>query len=381
MHLRYPLHAIVGPNLDAGLTSVSNLLDARLAPAAPGLTVDEFRLIGPRHLPHLMLRGTQFNEALAQTAADPRARAWGVYLPSDVCESEAPLLMFFRQVDHLGNRPVLVREEHLRPGELVVVPATSEVIAAVALDGAPGVERLVWYFWEGSPTEATVPASGRKMSNTELGERQLIPGPQIAVRAPWLTSGVEVEMPFGPNRSSFQLGPMLSDEDQEQLAAALRSAPWLRREGEIYTQDSLDLLAWVRFGSGPPALAPLLDRLTDPRLIDRVARMCGTSLTRIREVYAYRLRAGERILVHADGTAGGQLLVRLNWLIQVPSGRTDDLRFWNPESVTPAVVYPSRANCATVFEMGEANPHDVAPIPDGADAERINIVMTFGHGE
>jgi len=381
MHLRYPLHAIVGTDINADLASLSVLLDAQLAPSAPGLTVGELCLIGPRHLPHLMLRGLQSGKAVTSAPDNPRARAWGVYLPPDVPESDTPLLMFFRQIDHLGNRPVLVKEEHLRPGELVVVPATSEVIAAVSLDGAAGVERLLWHFWEGISAEEILPPCSRSISNTDLGERPFVPGPQVALKAPWLTSGVEVEMLFGPNRSSFQLGPMLSEEDHAQLVVALRAAPWLRREGEIYTQDSLDVLSWVRSGSGPGALAPLMARLTDSALVDRVARMCGTPLTRIREVYAYRLRAGERILVHADGTVGGQLLVRVNWLIQVPTARTVDLRFWNPASDKEAVIYPSRANCATVFQMGEANPHDVAPVPDDADADRINIVMTFGHDE
>ena len=131
MQLRYPVHVLAGSDPGSALARLSALLGAeRVAPCAPGVAAGELCLVGPRHLPHMMLRGTRFGDAVADAPSDPRARAWGVHLPPDVAEADAPLLMFFRQVEHLGNRPVLVKEEHLRPGELVVVPATSEVICS-----------------------------------------------------------------------------------------------------------------------------------------------------------------------------------------------------------------------------------------------------------
>ncbi|MBK7694307.1 MAG: hypothetical protein IPI30_08275 [Saprospiraceae bacterium] len=69
----------------------------------------------------------------------------------------------------------------------------------------------------------------------------------------------------------------------------------------------------------------------------------------------------------------------MNWLIQNPSTPKEDMRFWNPfNKEEDVVIYQAIENSITIFKIGDETPHDIAPIPEITDKDRINIVLTYG---
>ena len=98
------------------------------------------------------------------------------------------------------------------------------------------------------------------------------------------------------------------------------------------------------------------------------------------EIYAFKMRRGERIDFHADGTRDNQLLVRMNWALELPdpNERPYDMRFTKPLiSDTNVYACPTIENSAIIFKVGQLAPHDVAPIPDNSSKDRINILLTL----
>ena len=110
-----------------------------------------------------------------------------------------------------------------------------------------------------------------------------------------------------------------------------------------------------------------------------MTKLSGLNLSALREVYAFHMQSNEFITKHADSTLNGQLLVRFNWLLQNPTERNYDLRFWKGKaSEKPITRYKAIPNSATVFYVGDTTPHDLTPLPENCDKDRYNIVLTFG---
>lgn len=300
--------------------------------------------------------------------------------------------MAYRSIPALGNRPVLVRENHLKPGELVIVPESSEMIVVLAIEADDGdlATQLEWYVWsvhhhsvvheiESAPPEEP-PAFANEPAEPRAGA--VIAGPQLRFDRPLLTQrSVDETFPLNAAQPWVQLGPILDDVDYSCLLTELRAAQWERREGEIYTQDSFDLLAWCRQRTASTHLIDVIRRLTSPEFLSQVARLTEVPFVSLRELYAYRLLPDERILIHGDGTDGGDLVLRMNLLIQAPENRPIDFRFWNPSYPERApVVFGAVPNCAVFFLMGPETPHDILPVPTAATLPRLNLIMTFGNG-
>lgn len=279
-------------------------------------------------------------------------------------------------------------EQQLQPGELIVV--TEHCNSFVTLLPYEVTEvlpsSLQWFAWRGNLTLETsspvIHKSDRAMTPPRDPMTPFVnPGPVVRATRPWLSDPhPDIAFKLTSETPSFQLSPLLSAKAFEALAIALSAAPWTRRVGDIYTQDSLNLLAWSQTSNCPGIVKKIVGQLQDPALIEKVAKVTGIPVTARRELTCYRLRPGDRILNHADTTCGGQLRVRINWLLQVPDPekRPWDFRFWNPDfSENPPVVYSAQPNCAVFFLMGKETPHDIPVVPDNT-RERINVVMTFG---
>jgi hypothetical protein len=178
----------------------------------------------------------------------------------------------------------------------------------------------------------------------------------------------------------FQLFPFLDKKSHELFRKEIeKSKLWVRRTGDIYTQVAMDIIEWSKQSDCPAIIKDVLGTFNNPLLIEKFSKLTGVDLKELREISAYRMINNEFVNNHADGTFNGFLKVRVNWLIQNPSSRTDDMRFWNPFDVNGKItIYKAIENSITLFRIGEETPHDIAPVPNQIDKDRINIVFTYG---
>lgn len=385
MDIRYPIHAHVDANPEAALERLATLVDGvAVRYASPGLSHGPLVLVGPRRneaANRLIALRTGQPEISPPTEAAPEpVVAWAVHLSPQTPSAQAPVVMVYRFVPALGGAPVLITENRMIPGELVFVPESSETIVTIALYPECDPAGLTWHSVIGStPASRSLPSIA--ITAVREPEGPTLQPDCIALSAPLFGKEEPAELDLlGEHCRSVQVAPVLDWHEHEVLQEYLSRAPWQRREGDIYSQDSLDIVQWVLAGDGPRELVDLVERLQSTAVVKRVARLTGQAITKTHEVFSYRLRPGERILVHSDSTEGGELLLRINWLVASPTGREFDMRFWDPENPqAPVQLYSARPNSATVFLLGDETPHDVAPIPWQTEESRYNFVLTFGN--
>ncbi|MFO7032208.1 hypothetical protein B9T07_20225 [Limnospira fusiformis CCALA 023] len=386
--IRNPIHIQTNDEVKSSLDRIQDFLSAdAVIPCQPGIKIDDIFLVGPRHNQTITTVLKQLGCPKKENiSADTNILAWGVWMPRSSKQLDAPVVQIFRLVAGLGDRPVLISDNQLEPGELIVV--TEDCHSFVTLRPYQGEDLppdIQWFAWVGNRQNPLQEKSTPSVTKSRIAEpltSSVNPGPVISASSPWLTdSSPNVQFNLTPETPSFQLTPMLPPEEFEALAKAMTLAPWTRRIGDIYSQDSLDIAVWSQTCGCPEIVKTLMQRLQKPEMVEQITRLTGVSVTAQREIFSYRLREGERILNHADGTCNGQLIVRINWLLQVPGSplRKWDFRFWHPDRPEkPPIVYPSLPNQAVIFLMGKDTPHDITPIPKNSGV-RTNIIMTFGH--
>lgn len=363
------------------LQPVNDLLGVVAVEAdAPGPIVDDLRLLGPRRGP---LVERYLGPADGDAGEVSEAVAWGLWADRTMPPELAPVVQVFRRVPGLGARPVLVSENKLCAGDFLVVTADCDAIVALPLiTGAADAAFLHWFSWRGAPAQAR-PAEADAVEASEDDPDLTPPHEHRTLRAagPWLSgASLEGDGRLSPEHPALQITPMLPDAQSDDLARAIAAGPWCRRAGDIYSQDCLDLGAWVDAGAAPEVVRSLVARIRAPEMPARVGQTVGVEVEALRELFAYRLRAGERILRHSDTQYEGQLLVRINWLLAVSEtpARPYDLRFWDPsDGERLRYAFPARPNHAVFFLIGDDNPHDVPVMPPDA-SPRINLVLTFG---
>lgn len=367
-----------GDALEHGLNAIGTLLEARAEACIPGYRLAELTVVGPRSNSAVADLLRDVGENVVFEHAD--AVAWGVWLPDDFDPAQAPVAQIFRFLPHLGKRPVLISENRMRPGELLVVGDASDfVLTLVSVAEDSAVCDLRWYVWRGKKPAAAPGVNEASLPEVSNPDHVMFEeGRFFELPNAWLP---RANGPFAAEHFaqafSMQIGPMLNPSMAAAFADALSTAPWTRRSGDIYTQDSLDIVAWSR-ADAPAVVRDVVEFISQASTIERIVEITGVPVTHLRELFAYRLLADERILNHADTTFGGELLVRVNWLVAVPAPREWDLRFWSPDrEQTSGVQYRAIANRAVIFAIGPHTPHDVAPLRTGS-TPRLNIVLTFG---
>lgn len=383
-----PIHIKTVGDPEAELRRVQQFLGAELTERdRVGPRIQDFYLVGPQvseNVAHVLKR-LHVNYDMVDD--DPLALGWGIWMPPTVSREDAPLVQTFKHMPHLAIRPVMISEHALRPGELIVVTRDSEsFVILTSVNDDPIPPAIKWFRWSssgsnGGPTKLKQAGGEERKPAADPESARVTDGRVVHTPRPWLTNhDIKAFAPLSSEDTSFQLTPMLDDDEAAELASQVANGPWARRIGDIYTQDALDIMSWSREKDCPDIVKRIVELVRDPKLPCRVAELTNVPVESLREVFAYRLRGGDRILVHADSTFRGQLMVRANWLLQAPGppARQWDFRFWQPgKPDVPTVVYSSLPNRAVFFLFGENNSHDVPEIPLGG-IDRINIVISFG---
>jgi len=401
MKIRYPIN-IISTNLQTAIANVSSLLNSsKVSEVQEGVKIDDLYFIGPVKLvQNLYATQNDFEKKSLRILIDEKAKlksdnrnkkiiANGAYLPADY-KGNNPFLMLYKRVDVLGGKPVLISENYLTPGELVVVPETSEHFAVLFYNDGQvckipnEVKWLCWYAEKDQEESEAIQLSKYQINyDDEFAKNGFQDGEVIALKQPLLESTEFAEQLMSADNPVIQITPILSTADADELLKQLKSCKaWVRRTGEnniLYTQETFDILEFSQKENSPTVFKYLIEKLQSENLVKVMSKISGLNLTVLREVYAFHMKANEFITKHADSELGGQLLVRFNWLLQSPSGREHDLRFWKgDDEAAPITRYKALPNSATVFYLGDKTPHDLTPLPEDADKFRYNIVITFG---
>jgi hypothetical protein len=354
-------------------------------------------LIGPEHLlwacasnPQIEWHETILSYLNKSKTKDAGRKVLGkgLYIPLDYAEPNLPIALYYRLVKELGDKPVLVQEYRMNPGDLLVVPDSSTVVCCVsyqdsrtdAITSMP--EEFQWICWTGTESVKDPMAIGSDKAEKVQENKWFETPPRNLTFSPCFINAPKNELVrcLDDSTQCVQLYPLAHSGEMQQLREALLASPaWIRRTGDIYTQVAIDLNELIKTPNCPAIVHKFVSTFKSQDFVDRVSAITGLALTELREIATYRMVGGEYISNHADGTFGGYLKVRLNWLLQNPVARKTDLRFWDPEK--PAlgrITFDAKENALTVFFVGEETPHDITPLPDTVEKDRLNIVMSFG---
>lgn len=403
MKVRYPIN-LISDNVEELLSNVSGLLNATQVLKVPqGAKIDDFSFIGPYNLvKDLYTKYSDDSKSSLLILIDESAKstryahnkkviANGVYLPSDY-EGNCPFLMLYKRVDVLNGKPILISENYLTPGELVVVSETSELFAVLFYNDGEVCEipdDVQWFCWYSDQEQTELSKSynvGYKINyDDEYAKNGFQDGELIILNQPLLNYQ---ESEFSNQLMNWDnpvihVTPILSSEDIEELLKQLKLCnAWIRRTGEnniLYTQETFDIWEYAKRDDSPKIFKDLIAKLESDNLLKVMRKLTGMKVNELREVYAFHMRSNEFITKHADSSLGEQLLVRFNWLLQSPTGREYDLRFWEGENTEkPITRYKAIPNSATIFYLGDSTPHDLTPLPEDCDQDRYNLVITFG---
>jgi hypothetical protein len=402
MNIRYPINLITA-NIAETLSKMSALLGAsKISEVPKGIKHEDVFFIGPYSLvKDLYSKQSDFEKGSLRLIVneniktdinerDKKIIASGVYLPENYA-GNLPFLILYKRVQVLDGKPILISENYLNPGELVMVPETSELFAVLFYNDGQVCEipdEVQWYYWfsdkENIETAACNSTAAYRINyDSDYSESDYREGNLRKLETPLLDSETVFEQMLNEDEPVTQVYPVLSDKQAGELLSQLKSCKaWVRRTGEnniLYTQETFDILEFSQKPDSPEIFRRLIEKLQSEKLLKVMTKLSGLKLTALREVYAFRMQSNEFITKHADSTLNGQLLVRFNWLLQSPAERKYDLRFWKgKDSEMPVTRYKAIPNSATIFYVGDTTPHDLSPVPENSDKDRYNIVLTFG---
>jgi hypothetical protein len=328
-----------------------------------------------------------FFEAIDKIKNINRLVARGYYLPHTYLQSQLPMLIVYKQMTTYGNKPVIISENLVRPGEFILVPENIEVIATLSFydevndthtslpDELMSIsffteqDYTVDYFLNQSNFDNKRTLTDKAYSFTDVAPHKF--------EKSFFEEKTTVEQFFTDQFQFTQILPVLNHQLHEQLLHDIKqSTLWVKRHSDNFIQMSLDILEMSKLSDCPSSITGIIDEIKKPETIKAISKISGISVKFVNEIYAYRMKQGEFFDLHEDNPMNGKLLVRFNWLLQLPANRKHDLRFEKNETVYCCQSLP---NSATIFRLGTETPHDVSLIPWDADCDRINIILTFGN--
>jgi len=355
--------------------------------------LDGLYLAGSNLLIEEVSNGVHYKEKFASANPDyeityHNSIAKGLYAPYTYNKSDLPVILYYKLVPELHNKPVLTKEFKMKPGEFLVIPESSEYLCAVSyqdsrMDGKSELpDEFIWvqFLKDGYKVEKKFNFN-KELADTTPENRNKKIGQCLRIKENFAESKIEIQnKQFNDNSLHFQLFPFISEAEHQNFKYEMdKSNLWVRRTGDIYTQVAMDIIEWTKKSDCPSIINEVIAKFRNPNLIANLSQLTGIKLENLLEISAYKLIKNEYVNNHSDGTFNNYLKVRVNWLIQNPSTRTEDMRFWNPFiKEEDVVIYQAIENSITIFKIGDETPHDIAPIPEIIDKDRINIVLTYG---
>lgn len=392
MNFREPF-SFISSNLSASLKKLEDLFDADSVSSKDNILVfDGLYILGPNHLIDFVSHSKEFfnkfsNADLQSIKKEINIVARSFYAPDDYAFPDLPVVLYYKLVPELNSKPVLVKEFKMKPGELLIVPESSEYLCAISyqdsrMDAKCKLpEEFLWFdFVRDGFTSKTIFNFNLEHADKSIEGRKIQKGNLLYLDKTIFESHMLHFQNQFIDKEYFQLCPFIPDNEYASLKEVMASSDlWIRRTGDIYTQVALDIKAWSELDICPSIVLKIIDYFKNELFIFSLSNLTGINLNSLLEISAYKFVANQFVGNHSDGTFGGALKVRVNWLIQNPKNRTSDMRFWDPFDKNGVVTeFEAIENSITIFKLGDETPHDISPMPDVIDVERINIVLTYG---
>jgi len=386
--------SFITDSIEKGCTQIAKLFCSTYSLNKKDISrLDGNYVVGPNILVKEIANGVHFKEIFESENPDFKLKnkcsiAKGLFVPFDYEKADLPIVLYYKIVPELKNKPVLTKEYKMKPGEFLIIPESSEVLCVVSyqdsrMDAKTELPKeFIWIDFSKEGYTVT-PKFNFNLENAETSpeKRALKKGNNVELPENLIETSISsLKNSFANSSQHFQLFPFLNNRTHELFKEELeKSKLWVRRTGDIYTQVAMDIIEWSKQMDCPSIVKDVLKIFESPLLIKKFSKLTNIDLKELKEISAYRMVNNEFVANHADGTFNDLLKIRVNWLVQNPSSRTDDMRFWNPFDKTGKVtIYQAIENSITVFKMGEETPHDIAPVPNQIDKDRINIVFTYG---
>lgn len=388
MIIRQPLYIYPGDRLESELDRLRQLFSATgIKSSEPGPPFNNFFLLGPRTPRTASQLLKQWGLTLKQSSDSTPIIAWGVWMPCQDNPLPAPLVQVYRPLRQSGDRPLLISEQPLQPGELIIVTEHCDSLVMLSPSEVTQTlpEHLQWFVWHSDLSLKTFrPISGQpypRIPQPPIPVNPLNhPGPILRTSPPWLSDFYpEITFPLTPKTPTFQLISILPSEELSALTLALNDAPWTRQIRETSSHDICNLVPWSQSRTCPSIVKQMVWQLQNPSLKRKVAELTGIPVTGRRELTCSRLRAGDRLFPGKNPPSDGKLRVQLHWVLQVPdsSQRPWDLTVRSPNSPeTPQIVYAAKPNSALCLLIGTDSSYEIPEIPEDA-GDRLSIMMTF----
>ncbi|MCT7974466.1 hypothetical protein [Laspinema olomoucense] len=388
MIIRQPLYIYPGDRLESELDRLRQLFSAtEIKSSEPGPQLNNFFLLGPRTtrtaFQLLKYRGL----TLKQPPNSTPIIAWGVWMPFEDNPLHAPLVQIYRPLPQSGDRPLLISEQPLLPGELMIVTEHSESLVTLSpcelTQTLP--DNLQWFAWYSDLTRKTERPILCKnyplIPQHQIPDTLLYhPGPTLLNPTPWLKNlSSKIPYQLTPQTSSFQIFSIVPGNELADLALALNAAPWTRQIQENSSHDTCNILAWSHHPDCPLIVKELVWQLQNPALKKKVAQLTGIPLITRRTLTCDRLRPGDRLFPGKNSPSDGKVRVQLHWILQVPHTpeRPWDLRVRSLNAPDkPQTVYAAKPNSALCFLIGKDHSYEIPVIPKDA-TDRLSIMMTF----
>jgi hypothetical protein len=393
MDFREPFSFITN-NFQDSLLKMEHFLEAKSTITQKDIPfLDGLYLAGSNHLIEEVSNGIHYKEKFLNANPDyeiahHNSIAKGLYAPHTYSKSDLPVILYYKLVPELDNKPVLTKEFKMKPGEFLIIPESSEYLCAVSyqdsrMDAKSELpEEFIWvqFLKDGYKVEKKFNFN-KELADTTPEKRIKKIGKCLRIKENFAEPNIEIQnKQFNDSSLHFQLFPFISEAEHHTFKYEMdKSNLWVRRTGDIYTQVAMDIIEWTKKTDCPSIIKEVLAKFRNQNLIANLSKLTGIKLEKLLEISAYKLIKNEYVNNHSDGTFNNYLKVRVNWLIQNPSTRKEDMRFWNPfNKEEDVVIYQAIENSITIFKIGDETPHDIAPIPEITDKDRINIVLTYG---
>jgi hypothetical protein len=393
MDFREPFSFITN-NFQDSLLKMEHFLEAKSTITQKDIPfLDGLYLAGSNHLIEEVSNGIHYKEKFLNANPDyeiahHNSIAKGLYAPHTYSKSDLPVILYYKLVPELDNKPVLTKEFKMKPGEFLIIPESSEYLCAVSyqdsrMDAKSELpEEFIWvqFLKDGYKVEKKFNFN-KELADITPEKRIKKIGKCLRIKENFAEPNIEIQnKQFNVSSLHFQLFPFISEAEHQTFKYEMdKSNLWVRRTGDIYTQVAMDIIEWTKKTDCPSIIKEVLAKFRNQNLIANLSKLTGIKLENLLEISAYKLIKNEYVNNHSDGTFNNYLKVRVNWLIQNPSTRKEDMRFWNPfNKEEDVVIYQAIENSITIFKIGDETPHDIAPIPEITDKDRINIVLTYG---
>ncbi len=222
MDFREPFSFITN-NFQDSLLKMEHFLEAKSTITQKDIPLlDGLYLAGSNHLIEEVSNGIHYKEKFLNANPDyeiahHNSIAKGLYAPHTYSKSDLPVILYYKLVPELDNKPVLTKEFKMKPGEFLIIPESSEYLCAVSyqdsrMDAKSELpEEFIWvqFLKDGYKVEKKFNFN-KELADTTPEKRIKKIGKCLRIKENFAEQKIEIKnKQFNDSSLHFQLSPFL----------------------------------------------------------------------------------------------------------------------------------------------------------------------------